>query len=153
MALSENELSPIIENITKNYNDIEEPLIKKVLQRLYSFGYTPKDDDSWIIAFCIQKVEKDIKNNCNISKIPEGLIEVAVDRVCGEFLFSKKQCGKLDDIFNLEMAVKQVQTGDTNITFAIGEGTETSEDRLNKLISYLINVGEGDFVCYRKLSW
>ena len=152
MALKENELRPIIENIEKNYNNIEEPLIEKVLQRLYSFGYTLKEDDSWMIAFCTQIVEKQIKNSCNILEIPDGLTEVTVDRICGEFLFSKKQSGKLDNEFDIEMAVKQVQTGDTNITFYV-EGTETTEVRLNKLITYLKTKGEGDLICYRKMSW
>ena len=126
-----------------------------VLLRLDSFGYTPSDNDSWMIAFSIQKVENHIKNSCNISAIPDGLKEVAVDRICGEFLFSKKQTGKLnaENGFDIEMAVKQVQAGDTNVTFAVGEGSETLETKLNKLISYLLNCGEGDFVCYRQLQW
>ena len=78
-----------------------------------------------------------------------------MDRICGELLFSKKQTGKLnaENGFDIEVAIKQVQAGDTNVTFAVGEGSETLETKLNKLISYLMKLGEGDFICYRQLQW
>ena len=80
---------------------------------------------------------------------------IEIDRVCGEFLFSKKQSGQLNanNGFDVEMTIKQVQAGDTNVTFAVGEGSETLEAKLNTLISYLMNYGEGDFVCYRQIKW
>lgn len=151
------DLKPIIESIVKiiNKEEVDEIFIEDILNRLLSFGYKPSETDSWMITFCIQKVENHIKNSCNISEIPNGLKEIEIDRICGEFLFSKKQTGQLnvENGFDLEMAIKQVQTGDTNVTFAIGDGSETPETRLNKLISYLLNVGEGDFVCYRQIKW
>lgn len=157
MALKEEVLNPLIESIINvlNNESYEESFVKMVLLRLDSFGYTPSEDDSWMIAFSIQKVENHIKNSCNISSIPDGLKEVAVDRICGELLFSKKQAGKLnaENGFDIEMAIKQVQVGDTNVTFAIGEGSETLETKLNSLISYLLNYGESDFVCYRQIKW
>lgn len=157
MAIENEKLNSILNNITKIINDnlVEEPFIEMVLQRLNSFGYTPTENDSWVIAFSIQKVFNHIKNSCNISTIPKELYEVAVDKVCGEFLFSKKQSGQLnaENGFDLETAIKQVQAGDTNVTFAIGEGSETVETRLNKLIAYLIDAGEGDLICYRQLKW
>lgn len=150
------DLTPIIESIVKIINkEVEEEFIKKILQRLMSFGYKPSEADSWMITFCMQKVENHIKNSCNISEIPDGLKEIEIDRICGEFLFSKKQSGQLNanNGFDIEMAIKQVQAGDTNVTFAVGEGSETLEAKLNTLISYLINYGEGDFVCYRQIKW
>lgn len=148
-------LKPIIEDIvnTINEEEVDENFVEKVLQRLLSLSYTPKEEDSWVIAFCIQKVENHIKNSCNVFSIPNGLIEIAIDRICGEFLFSKKQSGQLSNEFDLDVAVKQVQAGDTNVTFAVNEGSETTETRLNKLIQYLMSIGESDFVCYRQIKW
>ena len=150
-------MTPIIESIVKiiNKEEVDEEFIEKILQRLVSFGYKPSEADSWMITFCMQKVENHIKNSCNISEIPDGLIEIEIDRICGEFLFSKKQSGQLnaDNGFDVDMAIKQVQAGDTNVTFAVGEGSETLETKLNALISYLMNFGEGDFVCYRQIKW
>lgn len=151
------DLKPIIESIVKiiNKEEVDEEFIEQILKRLLSFGYKPSETDSWMITFCIQKVENHIKNSCNISEIPNGLKEIEIDRICGEFLFSKKQTGQLnaENGFDIEMAVKQVQTGDTNVTFAIGEGSETLETKLNALISYLINCGESEFVCYCQIKW
>lgn len=151
------EMKPIIENIIKiiNKDEVDENFIEKILHRLHDFGYIPKEEDSWIITFCMQKVENHIKNSCNISEIPDELKEIEIDRICGEFLFSKKQSGQLnaENGFDIEMAIKQVQAGDTNVTFAVGEGSETLETKLNTLISYLLNIGESDFICYRQIKW
>ena len=135
--------------------EVDDKFIEQILKRLLSLGYKSSEADSWMITFCIQKVENHIKNSCNISEIPDELKEIEIDRICGEFLFSKKQSGQLnaENGFDVEMAIKQVQAGDTNVTFAIGEGSETLETKLNSLISYLLNVGEGDFVCYRQIKW
>lgn len=151
------DLKPIIENIIKiiNKEEVDDKFIEQILKRLLSFGYKPNEADSWMITFCIQKVENHIKNSCNISKIPDELKEIEIDRICGEFLFSKKQSGQLnaENGFDVEMAIKQVQAGDTNVTFAVGEGSETLEAKLNVLISYLLNCGESDFICYRQIKW
>ena len=132
---------------------LDEPFIESVLKRLESLGYTIQADDGWMIAFSVQKVENRIKNSCNVSSIPDGLKFEAVDMICGEFLFALKQTGKLNEQFDLETAVKQVQAGDTSVTFAVGDGSNTPEQRLQYLLNYLMTKGEGDFVCYRRIKW
>lgn len=152
MADKETDLKPIIENIKKD-TEKDEAFITKVLNRLQSFGYIPAESDAWIITFCIDKVDNQIMNSCNILKIPNKLIEVEIDRICGEFLFSKKQSGQLTakNGFNIEMAVKQIQAGDTNVQFA--DDQDSIETKLNSLISHLINSGENELVCFRQLKW
>lgn len=146
-------LQKMVNSISSILRDssLDEPFIELVLKRLESLSYTVKEDDAWMIAFAVQKVEGTIKNSCNTSSVPAGLLHVAADMVCGEFLYSKKQTGSLDG-FDLETAVKQVQAGDTNVTFAI-EKSASVEQRLDALFSYLINSGKGEFVCYRKIRW
>lgn len=134
-------------------SSLDEQFIELVLKRLESLGYTIQDGDGWMIGFSVQKVENHIKNSCNTTSVPDGLKYTAVDMVCGEFLFALKQTGKLNETFDLDAAVKQVQAGDTNVTFAIGDGSNTPEQRLNNLLAYLMTKGEGDFVCYRKIKW
>lgn len=123
-----------------------------VISRLESFGYTVTDADSWMIGFAVQKIESSIKNECNVTLIPDDLNQTAVDMVCGEFLFTLKNTGKLEG-FNLDAALKSVQAGDTTVTFAIGQGSMTPEQRLNALLSYLMTNGRGEFACYRKVKW
>lgn len=130
----------------------DEQFIESVIKRLESLGYAVAPADAWAIAFSIQKVENHIKNSCNTALIPDGLTNIALDMVCGEFLFAKKQSGTLVG-FDLEVAVKQVQAGDTNVTFALGEGSCSPEQRLDSLLSFLMSRGEGDFTCYRKVKW
>ena len=129
-------------------------MLERVKERLQSLGYTVKDSDDIAINFAMQKVENTIKNDCNISAIPDGLIHVAINMVVGEFLMSKKTFAPNDLLnFNLESAVKQIQEGDTNISFAVGEGSKTDEQRLDSFIDYLLNYGRDEFITYRRFRW
>jgi len=134
-------------------------MLEDVTARLASFGYIVTEADAWVLGFIIQKVENHIKNDCGVYDsvtktivIPDGLHQIAVDMVVGEFLFSKKSTGQLTG-FNLDAAIKQIQEGDTNITYAIGSGDSTPEQRLDALISYLLNYGKNELVSYRCIKW
>ncbi len=127
-------------------------MLEDVTKRLESFGYEVTEADNWMIEFLIQKIENSIKTDCNINTIPEELHEIAVDMVVGEFLLNKKSRGQLEG-FDLEAAVKQIHEGDTSVTFAIGDGSKTPEERLDELILYLMNYGKGKFAAYRCIKW
>lgn len=129
-------------------------MINDVIQRLATFGYEVNDADEFALKFVIQKTENYIKNNCNILLIPEGLHQIAVDMVCGYFLNEKKAVN-IDSLkgFNLDSAIKSIQEGDTNITYAIGEGSKTPEQRLDAFMNYLMTYGEKEFVTYRSMTW
>lgn len=129
-------------------------MLEMVKERLESFGYTLKDGDEVILTFSIQKVENTIKNDCNVSSIPDGLANIAIDMAVGEFLTAKKTFSP-DDIagLDLDFAVKQIQEGDTNTVFATGEGTLTPEQRLTSFISYLLSYGKAEFNSFRKIRW
>lgn len=129
-------------------------MLEKVKARLISFGYELKDGDDVIIAFSVQKVENTIKNDCNVPEIPDGLENIAIDMAVGEFLTAKKTFTP-DDITGLDLdyAVKQIQTGDTNTVFATGEASSTPEQRLNSFLNYLLSYGRDQFSCYRRLRW
>lgn len=129
-------------------------MLERVKERLQSLGYTVKNSDDIAINFAMQKVENTIKNDCNVSAIPDGLMNIAIDMVVGEFLMSKKTFAP-DDLlnFNLDSAIKQIQEGDTNISFAVGEGSKTDEQRLDSFIDYLLNYGRDEFITYRRFRW
>ena len=129
-------------------------MLERVKERLQSLGYTVKDSDDIAINFAMQKVENTIKNDCNVSAIPDGLMNIAIDMVVGEFLMSKKTFAPSDLLnFNLDSAVKQIQEGDTNISFAVGEGSKTDEQRLDSFIDYLLNYDRDEFITYRRFRW
>ena len=133
-------------------------MIDDVKARLESMGYEVDEEtgstDLFLINFMIQKTEAHIKNSCNISSIPDGLYQIAVDMACGNFLYEKKAVDA-DSLtgFDLDAAVKQISEGDTSITYALGEGSTTPEARLDAFIAYLIGYGEKDFVTYRCMTW
>jgi hypothetical protein len=127
-------------------------MLDDVKERLASFGYQVTEADSWMLTFLIQKVENHIQNICNVTTIPEGLFNVTVDMVVGEFLLNKKSIGSLEG-FDLEAAIKQIQEGDTSITYAIGEGDLTPEQRLDLLIDYLMNRGKNEIISHRCIKW
>lgn len=126
----------------------------KAAKRLESFGYEVKAADKAILKFAVEKVTNTIKNDCNVSETPKGLINIAVDMAVGEFLTTKKTFSPSDIAgLDLDFAVKQIQTGDTNTVFAVGEGSLTPEQRLDSFINRLLTYGRSEFDCYRKIRW
>lgn len=129
-------------------------MLNKAVKRLESFGYEVKDADRTILKFAVEKAVNTVKNDCNVSEVPEGLLNIAVDMAVGEFLSAKKAFAPSDIAgLDLDLAVKQIQMGDTNTVFAVGEGSLTPEQRLDGFINRLLTYGRGEFACYRKIRW
>ena len=153
MADISDRLEALIQTI-QNVSTLGASFVYDVGKLLESFGYELQDGDDWLLGFCIQGVEASIKNDCNTSSIPCGLKKVAAEMIVGKFLFTKKSAGQLQGFdLNLDAAVKQIQEGDTNVTFAFGDGSKTPEQRLDLLLAYLMEHGKGEFVHYRRLRW
>lgn len=123
----------------------------KVVAMLTALGVAGAADDP-LLDIVLNNVQWRIKNLSNLSEIPEGLESLAVSMAVGEYLNMKK-CSEQLEGFDLDAAVKSIQEGDTNITFALGEGSSTPEQRLNSLIDYLINGRIGEIYRYRRLVW
>ncbi len=131
-------------------------MLEGVKQRLSSLGITipgePSSTDEVILSFTIDKITNHIKNKTNLSEIPNGLHEIAIDMVVGEFLFMKKGMGQLNiDTIDFSPFAKQVQDGDTNVTFAV-EANSSPEAKFEALVNYLQH-NDTDFVKYRVLTW
>ena len=124
--------------------------LEKIIERLKQFGYSyVEDEDELFLAFEITKVTWYINSRTNLSDIPEGLIPIGIDMVCGNFFKMKKDFGQLTEI-EFELITKSIQMGDTNITFA---DDVTPEQKFDTAINYLLNGHEEDFLRYRKLVW
>ena len=129
-------------------------MFKTAKERLIALGYDFKNSDKSLLSFAVQKAENTVKNECSLSEVPEGLLNVAVDMAAGEFLLSKKTFAPEDiSELDLDAAVKSLQVGDTSTSFAIGEGSQTAEQRLDCLIDRLLNAGREQFSCYRRIRW
>ena len=149
MALTEETISILTEVVN---NIIESSLIGPVLKRLDSLGYEANENDSFVIGFGIQKVENSIKNDCNVSEIPEGFSNIAVDMICGEILESLYHTGKLDvGSIALDGALASVTLGDATVSF--DNSTSNNSGSFTALINSLKESGSGEFACYRSLRW
>ena len=118
---------------------------------LTALGVTGAADDP-LLDMVISNVQWRIKNLTNLQEIPDGLESMAVSMAVGEYLNMKKATGSLEG-FDLEAAVKQIQEGDTNTVFAVGDGNSTPEQRLDSLINFLTNGRMDEIYRYRKLVW
>jgi len=126
-------------------------MVEEVIVLLHQFGLTAVERDP-LLDFVIQNVTQTIKNETNQSAIPEGLKNTAIYMAAGQYLNLKKGSGQLEG-FDLDAVEKQIQEGDTSITFAIGDGSKTPEQRLDGLIAFLMNSGTNQFSAYRRLRW
>lgn len=143
-------IQKILTNIISNTN-FSETFCEMVLRRLVSLGYFLKEEDSWELSFIMLNTENHIKNSCSVTSIPEGLLHIATDMVCGEFLMNRKNSGRLElSELDLSAAITSLSEGDVSISF---DANATDESKFNQLINHLMTKGNGDFVCFRKLKW
>lgn len=125
--------------------------IETIINRLKSLGYTyDETNDKFVIEeFLMPKVKNHILLATNQSSITKELQKIAVDRVCGEFLLAKKNTGQLD--ISVDEALASFTEGDFSIN--MGNNAQSADSKLDALIDYLINSGERDLICQRKLQW
>ncbi len=126
-------------------------MLNEAVKLLEGFGYSMKDGDAGLLQFYADRVCEFIKNDCNISDIPDGLAHLAVQRAVGEFLGAKLAFDAKSLIgIDAGRVVKSVSVGDTSTSFEVGG---TPEERLTAAIGLLKKAGEGELACYRKIRW
>ncbi len=118
---------------------------------LRTFGILLSARDMDLIDLLCDDVEEKIKNFCNVSQVPKGLINSAADNVCGAFIRRKLLTGELDDVNVDEAAVKSYTAGDISVTF--GDSLGTAAQRWSNLVSKLESSGREQWVCFRRLRW
>lgn len=123
-----------------------------VIDRLNQLGYTATAEDYDHIDFELQKIINYTLNYCNIQKVPEIIEPRLIERVCGEFLYYKKNSGSLEG-FNYDAVIKQIKEGDTSITYAVGQGEDTPESRFDSFVKHLERGYDKWCVPHRRLRW
>ena len=131
-------------------------MLEDVKKRLESIGFLVSNDpssfDETLLAFAMEKVMNHILARTNLKEIPDKLTNVAIDMVVGEFLHSKHSTGQLDlSKFNFEAVTKQVQDGDTTVTFAVSDSY--SPEALFFSFLERMKHGEVKWSDYRVLTW
>lgn len=126
-------------------------LFNAAAKLLEEYGYTLGDGDAAALGFAADKAAAFIRNDCNVSEIPDGLFHLAVQRTVGEFL-GAKLAFDANSIIGVDAGrvVKSVSVGDTSTSFEVGA---TPEQRLSAAVELLKKAGEGELACYRKIRW
>lgn len=123
-----------------------------VIKRLKMLGYVydPSDDEQ--IEYELNKILNYVLNYCNITIIPEILDPRITDRVCSDFLYYKKNSGNLNG-FNYDAVIKSIKEGDTTITYAVGQGEDTPENRFDAFVKSLERGFDKWITPHRRLRW
>lgn len=123
-----------------------ERLYGLVFKRLEGLGWTVTQQDYENVIFAVEKIYEYILDFCGIDKLPEGLVNIAVDMATGEFLMDKSAIneiiGYVDGGF-----VKSISEGDVTVAYS----GDYAKD-LEQLIAMLTNKKEILYT-YRCLKW
>lgn len=127
-------------------------MISRLKDRLDFLGFTPVESDEGVMEELLTEASKKVIAEVGLCSLPDGLEGVTIDIAVGEYLFLKKAAGSLNG-FDVDGAVKQLQEGDTSITYAFGDGSKTDEERLDELIEHLRKISPVIAASWRKMRW
>lgn len=123
-----------------------------VIKRLEQLGYNATESDFSQIDYELELTLNYVKNYCNITTIPEILDLRIIDKVCGSFLYYKKNSGSLEG-FNYDAVIKSIKEGDTTLTYAVGQGEDTPENRFDSFVKSLERGFDKWITPHRRLRW
>ena len=123
-----------------------------IIDRLIQLGYSPTENDYDQIDFELQKIINYVINNFTHDDVPEILDNRIIDRVCSDFLYYKKNSGSLEG-FNYDAVIKSIKEGDTTITYAVGQGEDTPENRFDQFVKQLERGFDKWCTPHRRLQW
>ena len=126
---------------------------QQIVKRLEQLGYTVVDGDTEQIEFELEKINNYVINNfTRTNDIPSILDPRIIDRVCSDFLYYKKNSGSLEG-FNYDAVIKSIKEGDTTITYAVGQGEDTPENRFDAFVKALERGFDKWCTPHRRLKW
>ena len=106
-----------------------------------------------LLTVAIRSAEQTIINKTNQSAVPVGLRHIALHRAAGEYIRLLKSTGQLEGFELDTAAVSQIKEGDTTVTFAYGDGTETPDQRIERFVTFLFEYGYTQLNSYRRFKW
>ncbi|MBO5098756.1 MAG: hypothetical protein J6C16_01150 [Clostridia bacterium] len=125
--------------------------LNEITTRLSQIGYEVQETDTSLIQKELDKIFEFIKISCNLIDISEEFKNVIIERTCGNFLFLLKNYGRFDGIDNLGF-VKEILEGDVKVVFD-ENSVLSNEQRLDKIIDYLMGYGQEIIISKRCICW
>lgn len=126
--------------------------LTSVIDRLKQLGYEVTEEDYPQLEYELNLTLNYAKNYCNITIIPEIVEPRIIDRVCAYFLYYKKNSGSLEG-FNYDAVIKSIKEGDTTVTYAVGQGEDTPENRFDSFVKSLERGFDKWLTPHRRLRW
>lgn len=123
-----------------------------IIDRLGQLGYVAENSDNNHIDYELEKITNYTLNYCNITTVPTIVEKRLIDRVCGEFLYYKKNSGELEG-FNYDAVIKEIKEGDTTVKYAVGQGEDTPENRFDAFVKQLERGYDKWITPHRRLRW
>ena len=123
-----------------------------VYNRLAQLNYSVVPEDEATVEYLIEKISNEIKLDTNNPEVPEELLQMTIDMICGEFLQSKYALGQLTN-FDFSGSVKKITEGDTTVEYAYGSGSKTPEERFLAFIKTLRTPDKSQITAKRRLRW
>lgn len=116
-----------------------DPVIVKVQKRLKALGFEAEISDVDTIQYYSELIYDEITLNINWSYIPDILQNVYIDMICGEYLYSLYQLGKLNAYLpDKPEAGRLTSITAGNVSYGF-EGELTERQKLLNLIDSLRN--------------
>ena len=106
-----------------------------------------------LLTVVIKSAEQTIINRTNQNAVPDELRHVVLRRAAGEYIRLLKSTGQLEGFDLDSAAVSQIKEGDTTVSFAYGNGVETPDQRIDRLVKYLTEYGHTQLYSYRRFKW
>ena len=130
-----------------------EELLTKTVGLLTALGLAATAEDP-LLQYIVTGVVETICARTNQAEVPEGMSSAAVYMAAGRYLQAQKATGHLDAAgIDLEPVAKQIQEGDTSVSYAVGEGNATPEQRLDALIAWMVGCGDALYPSFRRFAW
>lgn len=126
-------------------------MFERIIERLAALGYLVSNDERSLVLSEMEKTESFIKASCNVSSLSEELLRVLIERTCGNFLFIAKNLGHFEDIDG-DGFVKEILEGDVKVVFD-ENSVLTTEQRIDKIIDFLMGYGEDIIISKRCVCW
>lgn len=123
--------------------------LETIKERLANFGYVATAADDGMLTYVSNTVQRSVLLTLNIIEIEEKIENIVIDKICGEFLMTKKSTGQSVTI-DVGMALKSIAEGDTTVTYDTAMSTEAQFDRLLK---WLISGRDSVLLRCRRMRW